>query len=41
MVPARLHSLYQQLPDFQRLLTSYDPQGKFRNRFLDTSIFGA
>jgi len=41
MAPARLHSLYQKLPDFQRLLTSYDPQGKFRNPFLDTSIFGA
>jgi alditol oxidase len=41
MAPARLHSLYQKLPDFQRLLTSCDPQGKFRNRFLDTSIFGA
>jgi len=24
MAPARLHSLYQKLPDFQRLLTSYD-----------------
>lgn len=41
MAPAWLHSLYQKLPDFQRLLTSYDPQGKFRNPFLDTSIFGA
>jgi alditol oxidase len=41
MAPARLHSLYQKLPDFQRLLTSYDPQGKFRNPFLDTYIFGA
>jgi len=41
MAPARLHSLYQKLPDFQRLLTSYQPQGKFRNPFLDTSIFGA
>ena len=41
MAPARLHSLYQKLPDFQRLLTSYDPQRKFRNPFLDTSIFGA
>jgi xylitol oxidase len=41
MAPARLHSLYQKLPDFQRLLTSYDPRGKFRNPFLDTSIFGA
>ena len=41
MAPARLHSLYQKLPDFQRLLTSYDPQGKFRSPFLDTYIFGA
>jgi hypothetical protein len=41
MAPARLHSLYQKLPDFQRLLTSYDPQGKFRNPFLNTYIIGA
>jgi xylitol oxidase len=41
MAPARLHSLDQKLPDFQRLLTFYDPQGKFRNSFLDTYIFGA
>jgi len=41
MAPARLHSLYQKLPDFQRLLASYDPQGKFHNPFLDTYIFGA
>jgi len=41
MAPARLHSLYQQLPDVQRLLTSYDPQGNFRNPFLDIFIFGA
>jgi len=40
MAPARLHSLYQKLPDFQRLLTSYDPQGKFRNPFLDTYTLG-
>jgi xylitol oxidase len=41
MPPARLQSLYQKLPDFQHLLQSYDPQGKFRNAFLDTYIFGA
>ncbi|MCW3055746.1 MAG: sorbitol oxidase [Chthonomonadales bacterium] len=33
--PARLQSLYTKLPDFQRLVQSYDPQGKFRNDFLD------
>ena len=41
MAQARRNSLYQKLPDFQRLLTSYDLQGTFRNPFLDTSIFGA
>ncbi|HEU5099466.1 MAG TPA: D-arabinono-1,4-lactone oxidase [Roseiflexaceae bacterium] len=38
--PARLQSLYAKLPDFRELLRSYDPQGKFRNAFLDTYIFG-
>ena len=39
MLPARLKSLYTKLPDFQKLLRSYDPQGKFSNEFLDTYIF--
>jgi len=39
MSPARLQSLYEKLPDFQGLLRFYDPQGKFRNAFLDTYIF--
>ena len=34
-------SLYPKLPDFRHLLQTYDPQGKFRNAFLDTYIFGA
>lgn len=38
--PAQLQLLYQKLPDFRQLLQHYDPQGKFRNRFLDTYIFG-
>ena len=41
MPPARLDSLYEKLPEFRQLLRSYDPQGKFRNAFLDTYIFGA
>jgi xylitol oxidase len=41
MSPARLQSLYQKLPDFQQLLRSYDPQGKFRNPFLDKYIYGS
>jgi xylitol oxidase len=39
MSPARLQALYEKLPDFQNLLRFYDPQGKFRNAFLDTHIF--
>jgi xylitol oxidase len=41
MHPKRLQSLYAKLPEFQELLRHYDPQGKFRNVFLDTYIFGA
>jgi xylitol oxidase len=36
---ARLHSLYERMPDFQALLRSYDPEGKFRNAYLDRNIF--
>jgi xylitol oxidase len=39
--PARLKSLYEKLPDFQRLLKHYDPQGKFRNEFLNTNVYGS
>jgi hypothetical protein len=29
------------MPEFQALLKQYDTQGKFRNQFLDTNIFGS
>lgn len=38
--PGELRKRYERLPDFKRLLKEYDPQGKFRNRFLDTNIYG-
>jgi alditol oxidase len=38
--PDYVASCYEKLPDFQRLLTQYDPAGKFRNAFLDRYIFG-
>jgi xylitol oxidase len=41
MPPARLRQVYTNTPQFQALLKQYDPQGKFRNQFLDTNIFGA
>jgi alditol oxidase len=40
MSPARLQSLYEKLPEFQQLLRGYDPQGRFRNEFIDKYIFG-
>ncbi len=39
--PATLRTLYEKLPEFIELAKHSDPQGKFRNEFLDTNIFGA
>jgi xylitol oxidase len=38
MPPAQLQTLYKKLPDFQQLLLHCDPQGKFRNAFLNKYI---
>jgi xylitol oxidase len=35
---APLTALYSKLPDFVTLLSQYDPQGKFRNPFLDAFL---
>jgi xylitol oxidase len=40
ITPARLQQRYEKLPAFRQLLKEYDPQGKLRNAFLDTNIFG-
>lgn len=40
MVPAQLHLSYEKLPEFVALAKKYDPQGKFRNEFLNANIFG-
>ncbi|MFN8499615.1 MAG: FAD-binding protein [Anaerolineae bacterium] len=40
MTPARVQAQYERLPDFRRLAQTYDPQGKFRNAFLDAYIYG-
>jgi xylitol oxidase len=39
--PAELKSIYKKLPDFILLNKKYDPQGKFRNEFLSTNVFGS
>jgi alditol oxidase len=40
MSAAQLESRYERMQDFRHLLSQYDPQGKFRNAFLDQNIFG-
>jgi len=40
MSPAVLKSRYERLPDFVGLSKKYDPQGKFRNEFLERNVFG-
>lgn len=39
MSAAQIQALYPKLPEFRQLLHKYDPQGKFRNPFLDKYIF--
>lgn len=40
MPAERLPSLYSRLPDFQDLVRTFDPDGKFRNAYVDRYIFG-
>jgi xylitol oxidase len=39
MSPRQLHSIYSKLPQFIALTKKFDPQGKFRNEFLNKNIF--
>ncbi len=39
MAPAQLHASYEKLPEFIVLCKKHDPQGKFRNEFLNANIF--
>ena len=38
--PTRLGVLYKKMNDFRRLAQTFDPEGKFRNEFLNKNIFG-
>ena len=40
MTPARLNTQYARMSDFRALLAQYDPNGKFRNEFINTNIYG-
>jgi alditol oxidase len=37
--PTELEEPYEKMGDFRKLLVEFDPNGKFRNAFLDTHIF--
>ncbi|WP_158943892.1 FAD-binding protein [Granulicella sp. S190] len=39
--PATIQASYAKMPDYKTLLNHHDPQGKFRNQFLDTTLFSA
>lgn len=41
MPPSELRSRYERLHDFVKLASQYDPQGKFRNAFLETNLFAS
>jgi alditol oxidase len=38
--PAQLDSAYEKLPEFIAIARKFDPNGKFRNEFLDRNVFG-
>jgi xylitol oxidase len=38
--PTVLQRSIERLPDFKALCQKYDPEGKFRNAFLETNLFG-
>ena len=38
--PTELKGIYKKMPEFIELSRKYDPQGKFRNEFLNKNIFG-
>jgi xylitol oxidase len=39
--PSILASRYEKLEDFKKVVASYDPKGKFRNRFLSKNLYEA
>ena len=41
IAPVELRKKYERLGDFIELAKKYDPQGKFRNDFLNTNVFGS
>jgi alditol oxidase len=40
MAPDKLQARYEKMADFKALVKEFDPEGKFRNEFVDKNIFG-
>jgi xylitol oxidase len=40
MAPSHIDSLYAKMPDYRTLMAQHDPNGKFRNKFLNKNVFG-
>jgi xylitol oxidase len=40
LTPGQLQARYEKLAEFKQLLKEYDPQGKLRNEFLTTNLYG-
>ncbi len=41
IAPSKLQAQYAKLNSFKDLLSSYDPNGKFRNGFIETNLYGS
>lgn len=41
ITPKILQSQYEKLDDFKKLVSQHDPEGKFRNEFLDRNLYGS
>ena len=41
IAPADLRAQYKRLPDFKALLNRYDPNGKFRNEFIESNLYSS
>ena len=39
--PAVLQSRIEKLADFKKIMEKHDPEGKFRNEFIETNLFGS
>jgi len=40
MSPSKLAARYKKINDFKKMVAQYDPNGKFRNEFLEQNVYG-